>query len=411
MNRTKEIPGYLYGLDGLRAVSMILIWMFHSFQQSWLFALIPRKGSRHIVNLTLLQRHGYIAIDAFFVLSGFCLFYPIARTVLEGAKFGGWKNFYYKRAKKIWPSYLFMLVVLILVPAFSYGTKNCHGWDYWKHFVYHAFFIHNFTPETIGTTISTAWTMAIEVQFYLIFPLFARCMKKSPVLTLIGGTALSQSLRLYYATKGDTSSFMQGNTLLYIDIFLWGMVAAYAVVWARNRVPHMGDKGVKVAMTVASVAALGCVYQILRWMNQASFGEITGAGAGTVFRFLYRPIIAFLFAAFLFSISNSLKFWERGVWGNRFFIFLSGISYNFYLWHQNVHIFFKEVVPAGIPAGMSDVSTASDRTRLIYLLLTLTWSLLIAVFTTYVIEQPFAKYGIKGYGRYWKEKFRKEAPH
>lgn len=409
MNRTKDIPGYLYGLDGLRAVSMLLIWMFHAFQQSWIFAVFPQNSAHHLINLTLLQQYGYIAIDAFFVLSGFCLFYPIARTMFEGTPFGGWKSFYYKRVKKIWPSYLFMLFALLIVPALSYGTNDLHGWNYWKHFVYHVFFIHNISPETIGSTISTAWTMAIEVQFYLVFPLFAWCMKKSPALTLLGGTVLSHTLRLYYATKGDTSAFVQGNPLLYFDIFLWGMVAAYAVVWARNRCPNMKNTGVQSAMTVASAAALGLLYQILRWMNEVSFGEITGAAAATVFRFLYRPLIAFLFAAFLFAVSNSLPFWEKKVWGNRFFIFLSTISYNFYLWHQNVHIFFKEVVPRGIPAGMSDVATASLKTRWIYLGVTLMCSLIIAVFTTYLIEQPFAKYGFRGYVRYWKERITKKA--
>ena len=407
MNRTKEIPGYLYGLDGLRALSMILIWMFHAFQQSWIFAIFPRNSARHLINLTRLQYHGYVAIDAFFVLSGFCLFYPIARSMFEGAEFGGWKNFYYKRMKKIWPSYLFMLLVLLIVPVFSYGTNGLHGWTFWKHYVYHVFFIHNISPDTLGTTISTAWTMAIEVQFYLVFPFFAWCMKKSPALTLLGGTVFSHAIRLYYAANGDASPMAQGNTLHYFDIFLWGMASAYAVVWARVKLPQMKKTGARIAMTVASAMALALAYQFIRWMDGCSFGDITGSSAATIFRFMYRPILPFSFAAFLFAISNSLPFWEKRVWGNRVFIFLSTISYNFYLWHQNVHIFFKEVIPGGIPAGMSDVASAPDGTRWVYLFLTLVCSLLIATVTTYLIEIPFAKYGFLGYGRYWKEKFKK----
>lgn len=403
MSRQKEIPGYLYSLDGLRALGMILVWMYHAFQQSWLFARFP-SSSAHPVDLTLLQRHGYVAIDAFFVLSGFCLFYPVARHMFEGASPINWKNFYYKRAKKIWPSYLFMLLILFIFPILSYGTAHLSAGESFKHFISHAFFVHNFSASTIGTTISTAWTMAMEVQFYLVFPLFAYLMRKKPILTLIGTTVFSEGLRLYMCMQGETSTHAQSNTLLYYDIFVWGMAAAYAVVWARNNLPKLKNTRVRYAMTALSVASLGFVYMFMKWMDGASYGAITGGSAQTMFRMIYRPLLAFGFALFIFATSNAVSWYEKKVWGNRVFIFLSTISYNFYLWHQNIHIFFKEVTPAGIPAGIADVATASQGTRLLYVALTLAVSLAIAVLTTYLIEIPFAKYGFRGYLKNIKNK-------
>lgn len=77
-SRQSDIPGYLYALDGMRAISLIFIVIFHTFQQSWIFYNLKISPDKYLFNFEIFQRYGYVAIDSFFVLSGFCLFYPIA---------------------------------------------------------------------------------------------------------------------------------------------------------------------------------------------------------------------------------------------------------------------------------------------------------------------------------------------
>ena len=102
--REKSISGYLPALDGLRAVSLILVFMFHNWQASWIAYKIALPNGKFLFDFEIFQRYGYIAIDSFFVLSGFALFYPVARAMFGESKEISWKEFYIKRARRILPA-------------------------------------------------------------------------------------------------------------------------------------------------------------------------------------------------------------------------------------------------------------------------------------------------------------------
>ena len=106
-SRKNDIPGYLYALDGMRALSLIFIVMFHTFQQSWIFYNLKIGPNKYLFNFEIFQRYGYVAIDSFFVLSGFCLFYPIARDMFSESKFQGWKNYILICRRNVRPEKLF----------------------------------------------------------------------------------------------------------------------------------------------------------------------------------------------------------------------------------------------------------------------------------------------------------------
>ena len=191
-------------------------------------------------NFEIFQRYGYVAIDSFFVLSGFCLFYPIARSMFGECEFRGWKNFFIKRARRIYPSYVIMLILTILIPSFSYigGMYDPKSFTNVAHnVIMHLLFIHNFDSHTIGTTISTAWTMSIEVQFYVLFPLICIPFRKKPVLTTVVMSLVAVLLRFILMANANISQpIMSAITPIYFDVFAFGMISAYFVVYVRNKV-------------------------------------------------------------------------------------------------------------------------------------------------------------------------------
>lgn len=387
-SRSSSIPGYLYPLDGLRAISLIFIYIYHSWQQSWVGWNIKLPSGKLIYSFDPIHRFGYIAIDSFFVLSGFCLFYPIARSMFGESKQISWKEFYIKRAKRILPSYFFLLLVIWFIPDLGF-LNTFSGTDKIRHYFASIIFAQNCRAETYGSLISTGWTLVIEVQFYLIFPLLAYIFKKKPVLSFIGTLIFSEAIRLYAVSHLEVTSVIQGAFIFYIDIFACGMICAYFVVYARNKLPHM-DK-LKILMTVISVLSIYLVYRYMIWMGQTNIPNID---AVAVQRFIYRPIADILIASFIFSACFSLKFWKKWIWGNRFVIYLSTISYNFYLWHQNIHIFFKRH-SVDFLYTMQDTQEHTHLPMIRYMLFTLFISLIISTLATYLIEKPFYKYGLK----------------
>ncbi|MBR5152214.1 MAG: acyltransferase [Clostridia bacterium] len=399
--RADSIPGYLPVLDGVRALSLILIWVFHVWQQSWVFWIIRGADGQTILNLDLFQRCGYIAIDVFFVLSGFCLFYPLARSMFGDGKPTDWIAFYKKRARKILPSYLFLLLVIFLVKDLGYVNEYTAE-NGFKQFLSSLTFTSTADAMTHGGLVSTSWTLCIEVQFYLLFPAIAWLFKKRPVLSCLGIGVLSVLLRLWAVTHLPMSTVTQGIVFFYLDLFAYGMLAAYFVVWAQKRLSRADV--LKLPMTLIAVVCLYLIYQYMKWMNGA---QIPDMDAATVHRFIYRPLLNLPIALFLFASCFSYGFWQKGIWGNRVAAFLSTISYNFYLWHQNIHIYFKRH-PVPILYTAEEAANHAHQPMIWFSLFTLAVSLLISIAVTYLLERPMYRYGFCGYFKKIGDWFKKK---
>lgn len=392
-SRATGIPGYLYALDGLRAMSLIFIVMFHTWQQSWIYCRYQIPGTTHnLFNFEIIQRYGYIAIDSFFVLSGFCLFYPIARDMFGESKFGGWKNFFIKRARRIYPSYIIALAAVILIPKLSYvvyyDPKNIAHVA--KQVITHLLFIHTWDPTTLWTMLPTAWTMGIECQFYILFPLICIPFRKKPVLTFVSMAIIGAAIRLGLLCYADTtSSVVQAITPAYLDVFGAGMLCAYFVVYARNKSKNIHK--LKPFMTLISAVCIFLIICFMYWLGKAAFPD--GFSSDVCFRFLYRNILAALIAGFIFTACFSYDFWEKKIWGNKVFAFLSSISYTVFLWHQNIYIFLKgtNLMKAATERPMDD---RPAMWRMIFICLIS--SVIIGWFVTRYIEAPISKHGYKG---------------
>lgn len=390
-SRQDKIPGYLYALDGLRAISLIFVVMFHTWQQSWIYANIQLTPSIKLFDFDIIQRFGYVAIDTFFVLSGFCLFYPIARDMFGESKFGGWKQFFIKRLRRIYPAYILILAFALIFPKFSYAIYDTQNTaQVIRHLVSHLLFLHNTDAGTIMSMVPTSWTMSVEVQFYLLFPLICIPFRKKPILTFIAMLIFGQALRMYLiGTINVSPQIIQAITPTYIDVFGFGMICAYFVVYARNKSKTINS--LKLYMTVISALCVFLSVCYMYWLRDARFPQ--GHNADVYFRFLYRGLFSALIAGFIFTSCFSYDFWQKKIWGNKFFVFLSSISYTVYLWHQNIYIFLKNM---NIPYSTKD-PVMSDRPAMEGMIfICITASLIIGVLVTKYIENPISKYGYIG---------------
>ena len=186
MKREAYAPsaGHIPELNGLRVLLVFVVAWYHFWQQSW---LTPHVGS---YSLDYLVRSGYMPVDGTILLSGFLLFLPYARSMLLHEAVPDRRWFYRRRVMRIVPSFYFITLVMLFAVALPWGLyyspKNMVK-DVFMHFTF------TFTFDTyayISTPIGVAsWTLAIEMQAYLLFPFIAKAAMRRPAATLLGLTA------------------------------------------------------------------------------------------------------------------------------------------------------------------------------------------------------------------------------
>src|SRR4051794_4782019 len=165
-------------------------------------------------------------VNIFFFISGFILAIPFLKDYVYNQRRVSLKHYYYRRLTRIEPPYIISLTFFLLV-AISIMHQPIS--DALKHFVASAFYVHNVIYNHISTINPVAWTLEIEVQYYLIAPLIAIALffKNDVVRTisLLLLFILSDSL---YSMNSD---FFQERNLskslfAYSNIFIAGIIVA-----------------------------------------------------------------------------------------------------------------------------------------------------------------------------------------
>ena len=368
----KRIPE----LDGLRTLMIFIVSWYHIWQQSW---LTPSVGS---VSLDFLVRSGYVWVDGTVVLSAFLMLLPTARAGLKSEPESA-TAFYRRRACRILPSYYFIVLLtlfVIVLPWGLYSTPQYMVKDLFTHFTLtFTFWYDTYVATPLG---AAAWTLAIEAQAWLLFPLLLRALRKKPVLTLAGMLLLCAGFRAWVLWAMTDYSLVVNQLINFLDVYVIGFLAAFAFAKAET-VLAQKDRVLPVSLAATAVFA-GCVFALVCLLKaQASSGAYTLIQRGQMLR---RPLFALCFAGMILSAPFSLRP-LRFLLGNPVMKFLAGISMNYYLIHQTLAVHLKRL---GIPASLSaqpnidgDVSWQH-----LYTLLCFGLSLLLATLITYLVEKP-----------------------
>ena len=96
MNNSRTIDTkHIDVLDGIRAISVIIVLIFHFWQQTWIFPIVQTPWLSFLgiiqINITNYAKVGYLFVDMMVLISGFLLFFPFARHVLLGESMDSWK--------------------------------------------------------------------------------------------------------------------------------------------------------------------------------------------------------------------------------------------------------------------------------------------------------------------------------
>ena len=379
--QTQTVPGgRIAALDGVRAVLVFSVVAYHYWQHSWYtpgFTLLGR-----FISLDPFLRTGYMWVDGMLLLSGFLLYLPYARAQAGGQKPLGFDGFYKRRFFRIMPTYALNLLVVFLVvalPRGSYRTvyEALRDWAAHLTFTHPLFYFSNISTPLNGVL----WTLGVEVQFYLIFPLLARGFRRMPLLTWCLAAGAAFSYRAFAMTRAD-SAMLVNQLPGFLDVYLNGFVAA--AVYARLEKQGREDGFTRVMMSAVLFCALIGLAVLVRF--QAGNHQMHSLRVGQMMiRFPQSVLTALAFLGAALGVQL-----VRLLFGNRLTAFLAAISYQVYMWHQVIAGQLKHWrIPPSQAANPH--MTGETAWQIGFLLLCLGLTLFISAAVTYGVEQPILR--------------------
>lgn len=312
---------------------MLLVLWYHIWEISWLPA--PAQW------LQFVPETGFVGVHLFFFLSGFVIVYPFVRAAFGGRPQPSWGTFAWRRFIKIVPSY-----VLSIAAAYAFGyAQRQPGASTIADVTSHLFFLHTWFPDRYGTINGVLWTLAVEVEFYCVFPLLWWGFKRRPWLTAAAMIAVAWGWRATFAHCCYTTLFVgyEENLPGYLDVFACGMIAAYVFTRYGERWRRSSWRFAAPAVAVVGTAWLAMLLDALyRYRMNDQW-----AGVWQIDR---RPLLGAAFAIVALGFLASPRWWQL-LLDNPPLRFLAAISYNLYLYHQMIA---RELFARHVPEYVGD---------------------------------------------------------
>ena len=206
---------YMPEVDGLRFVAIVSVVLYHIFVQSQLDAIW--HGVPGILE------HFRRGVELFFVISGFILGLPFARQHLQAGRSVRLKQYFYRRLTRLEPPY----ILIICFRALLWMITTHMVVHVLRHLFWTLIYMHNVRYGLPSSVHIVAWTLEVEVQFYILAPVFALIFKV-PVKWLRRGFLMVVMLAAgLYQVSHFTLYSRPGLSLLnWGQFFLAGMLLA-----------------------------------------------------------------------------------------------------------------------------------------------------------------------------------------
>lgn len=321
---------YITGLDGIRAIAVIMVLAYH-------------------LKLALFKS-GFLGVTVFFVLSGYLITGILISEVEEEGTID-LKNFWLRRIRRLVPAVMSMAVVIIFVSAVVNRiifTKGCKDFlasvlgfnNWWQIFNK----VSYFEAAGVPSPFTHCWSLAIETQFYLIYPLILLGIYKlvksrgegrakrgllfagvtlllaliSVILMIVLFDPQQDASRVYYGT--DTRAFS----------LLFG--ALLAILWEYRMVPRRLSASVNMVLGSVSFAVLLVITIAIN--GSSNFWYRGGQFFGTILTVLM-----------VYAVSGR-KTWLSRFLSNPVLKWIGDRSYSIYLWHYPIILLISKGIKA-----------------------------------------------------------------
>jgi len=335
---------YIPSIDGLRAIAVFAVLLYH-LGIKWL------PG-------------GFLGVDLFFVISG----YVITRVILDSIQSANGldlREFYYGRVRRLYPGLLILIMVATVLAAtiapdairrivldVPYVLTGSNNW--------HLVAIHQDYFQTVGRApmLQHTWSLAVEAQFYLIWPITLVAIWKrygkggitrvALAIAMISGAALfAFSLQLDNASAGRISHIYFGSDTHSLGLFLG---AALGVSWIPQNLTSAISKRAQDFIDGIGVFGLFGILCTFLFISESN---------ATLYRLAF-PLAGIFGCATLISIVHPASRFAP-VLSSRPLLWIGQRSYGIYLWHW---VIFQVTRPSIDLAG-SEIALDVARTLLV----------------------------------------------
>lgn len=287
-------------IDGLRSVAVLLVFIFHLFPKT--------------------ITGGFIGVDVFFVISGFLITSIIIKDI-ELKKFS-FLQFYSRRVKRIFPALFFLLLVTAIMSVLFLGEKDYL--DFLKTLRFAAGQVSNilfsrnvdyFASGHDHSPLLHTWSLGVEEQFYLFWPLLlvflSRFPRNAKIVTLMvlcfGSLILSEYLSRFYPKQ----------SFYFVHSRLWELGAGGLIAYVKNK----NYFPVKIN---GILSLLGLILIFASSLLLDSSSRFPGIHA-------IPTVIGS--ALIIYCTSGGEVHWVKKFLSSRLMVFIGKISYSLYLWH------------------------------------------------------------------------------
>ena len=273
----------LHFIDGLRGLAMLSVLFYHCWMYGGHWSLrLPLGGGG--VNFAAPLDFGYVGVNLFLVLSGFCLYWPFTRIGRAEPTLWGFAR---KRCRRILPPYYAALLIFwafLLLDVLTHhhfhedATTVPHvllslGW--------HVLMLHNLSPAYILSINGVFWSLALEFSLYILFPLLVEGFRRfGPMMPVAAALAVDLTWRHAVAGILGPQATVAETFVLCSSLpgrcfeFAAGMAAAWAMaklIHTPSAWQRIGISRACLGMSAASGAA--AVWVTLRFGGGSTFPD------------------------------------------------------------------------------------------------------------------------------------------
>lgn len=329
-------PTYRPDIDGMRALAILAVVIYHAF---------PGKLSG-----------GFIGVDVFFVISGYLISSVIYKSLEKGAF--SFTDFYARRVRRLFPA-----LILVLACCYAFGAfalLNDEFAQLAKHTAFSAVFLQNFALWGEAGYFDIAsnlkplmhlWSLAIEEQFYLLFPLLiwgAWRLGLNLFSVVLAGALISFGMNMLTIQDDPAGAFFMPHTRFW-ELLAGALLAYLQSFWRRQPGSGLGA-GLK-SLLLPPLRTGGSVSVTARPLRDNLFSVLGLAlllactvklDAATQAFPGWRALLP-VGAAVLIIMAGPHAWLNRHLLGSKPMLFIGAISYPLYLWHWPLLAFSRIV--------------------------------------------------------------------